>query len=450
MLSLVFLSLLLTQGLAQGTWELHLLDEALYPAARCLDGSMGGFYVSPGDDQVIMHLQGGGWCTSIEDCIARGALQRSRRAHVGALARAAGQPPHLHSVPPHPLPPAATYPVYAGEPSIGSSTQWGPGPCTPASHNTTPPCASDGGSGGLLSSNPAVNPLFHAATKVWFGYCSGDSFSGDAAPFPVNATYTLHFAGKRILEATLATLRARHGLAGASAVVLSGCSAGGQAAFFQADHVRGLVRAMNPAARFVAAPGAGFFLDVAPFQGPNTADAMYKWVYDTMNISSTVSAACVAAVAPADPSLCFMAPHLLPFIETDLFVANSLADAAQQGFVMNLGCAPAAGTCSAAQLAYLDHFHDEMVGALAPVLNSSRHGAWLVSCSVHMVEDVDGAWASIEVGGVTQRDAFAAWYSGGAGPQRVVDVPWTQGSGQHGGNPLCGKYGPVPSPPRLL
>lgn len=75
---------------------------------------------------------GGGWCSSNADCAAR----------------------------------AFDGPVYANEPSLGSSKLWGPGPCTPALANSTPPCVADGGSGGLLSSNATINPLLASATKV--------------------------------------------------------------------------------------------------------------------------------------------------------------------------------------------------------------------------------------------------------------------------------------------
>ena len=362
---------------------------------------------------------GGGWCTSIQNCFDR-----------------------------------ATKPVYAGEPSIGSSSAWGAGPCTPDTLSTTPPCTADGGSGGLLSLDPAINPL-SGATRVFLGYCDGGSFSGDVdAPVPYNATYNLFFRGKRILDASIATLQDSFGLASASAVVVSGCSAGGNAAFFQADYVASLVHARSPSTRVVTAPGAGFFLDVPSYAGVNNVEDQYAWVFNSMNVITSVKAACVAAVAPRDPSLCFIPPVMLPFIEVPIFVSNSLTDAAQQSWVMALPCNPASGNCNASELAYVDAFRVDMISALAPVLDSGgRHGAWLVSCSVHMVQDVDGAWANITVPDVDgnpllQRDAFANWfYQKPGAPVVAIDLPWTAGAGKFGGNAQCGNYGPVPSPP---
>jgi len=169
-----------------GTWTLHLLDPARFPLAQCLDGSYGGFYVSPGSGAMastfVLHHQGGGWCVSLDDCLAR-----------------------------------ATKPVYAGEPSIGSSTQWGEGPCRADTLSTTPPCSADGGSGGLLSLNASVNPDFHDATRVWFAYVMYHRTyhrpsthhhrpltlaSPNPAPFAARATLTPRSATAEVLAVT--------------------------------------------------------------------------------------------------------------------------------------------------------------------------------------------------------------------------------------------------------
>ena len=59
----------------QPVYTLKLLSSTKYPDARCLDGTMAGYYVGPtsGNNQSrwIIHLQGGGWCTSLDDCAAR-------------------------------------------------------------------------------------------------------------------------------------------------------------------------------------------------------------------------------------------------------------------------------------------------------------------------------------------------------------------------------------------
>lgn len=414
--SLAVAALLAAAAAQPREWKRYTLSD---PAALCLDGSPGSFFVLPGvgssSSSFVVHLQGGGWCVGLDDCRAR----------------------------------AFDGPVYANEPSLGSSSLWGPGPCTPALANNTPPCVADGGSGGLLSSNATINPTLHGATKVWIGYCSGDSFSGaQVNPVAVNATRSVFFRGDAILRATIAALVADHGMGAADAVLLKGCSAGGVAVYSQADMVRALVAAAAPQARFAALPGAGLFLDALSFRGVNIDESIFAWIFSAANLSATGSAACKAAFGK-DAWRCTFAANAIPFIASDLFVANSLADAASQSFIMDLPCDPASGRCSPAALAYLDAFGEQMIANLSTVLApGSRHGAFLLSCSVHMVENVDGAVDAIRVGGRTLNDVFAAWWTRDASsPHTAVDAVWTRGAGVGGGNPDCGNYGPLPSRP---
>jgi STAM-binding protein len=73
-------------------------------------------------------------------------------------------------------------------------------------------------------------------------YCDGNSFSGDRTQ-PLRVTGTdgltkqLYFRGVRILNAVLHTLAQRFGLRDATQVLLTGCSAGGLAAYLHADRV---------------------------------------------------------------------------------------------------------------------------------------------------------------------------------------------------------------------
>ena len=403
-----------------GGWHLNKLSLAAYPDARCLDGSPGAYYVFPGDASTfLLHIQGGGWCSSLADCANR-----------------------------------AKFPVYPGEPSIGSTAAWEDpegGPCTHSLEPGVPPCASDGGSGGIFSSNATINPLFHNATRVWLGYCSGDGFSGTRqGPQPVNATHAVYFGGSFILDAILRELLNKHGMSNARTVILKGCSAGGASTFAHADSVGALVRATIPGVRYAALPGAGFLLDLAPFNNQtNDFRAMTQWVYETVGANASCNSKCIATFErrmPGSGWLCFFAEHVLPFIDTPLFVANSVADAAQLAVIMKLGCAPAIGNCNASQLAYLDSFRDAMVERLQPVLSSDKHGAFLLDCVVHMVENVDGAWDAIPVGGRTMNTVFSNWWAGQPNA-KAVDSAWTNGTGKYGGNALCPMYGPVPSWP---
>jgi len=406
-------------------WKLFRLDLSLYPDALCLDGSQGAFYVLPGVGEgasdFVAHLNGGGWCVSLDDC--------RKRAFEG--------------------------PVYANQPSLGSSINWGNGTCTQEFANSTLPCVADGGSGGILSSNQTINPTFWQATKVWFGYCSGDSFAGALTePLPVNTTHSVYFRGDAIMKATLETLATNHGLASATSFILKGCSAGGVATYFQADAVKDIISRLAPNARFAALPGAGVFLEYPSYAstgvGPNLDDSVFKWIFYSANMSSTGNTACTSDLGPNFAWKCLYAVTLFKYIQTPLFIANSLTDAASQEFIMNLPCSLSDGTCNAQELAYVDAFSETMAANVSSILMApqSPHGAFLLTCSVHMIENVDGAVSLIHVKGRTLTEVFTSWWNKTPGEKYyAIDDLWTKGNGKHGGNVDCSFYGPVPSVP---
>jgi len=104
---------------------------------------------------------------------------------------------------------------------------------------------------------------------------------------------------------------------------------------------------------------------------------------------------------------------------------------------MELGCDPTitgVDACSSAQIAYLNNFRDQMLEKLAGLIYSEFGGAFLPECFIHVVQDVDGAWNGIRVGGQTQVETFTAWYNGVTTKEKVVfDGVW-------GSNPTCSLY----------
>lgn len=316
---------------------------------------------------------------------------------------------------------------------LGSSSSWGPGGnCSGAAGASSPVCFADGGANGMLANTADANPAMYAWTKVFINYCDGASYASDVdKPIAVGAA-NIYYRGAANLAGVYDELAASHGLRGAATVLVSGCSAGGLAVYLHVDALAEKVRAIAPAARVLGAPGAGFFLfEAAPFAGSGYL-ADIQWVVSAGNVTAHVNARCLAAFS-STPWRCFIAPDTLPFIETPLFISNSLSDAWQAGAVMGLGCSPThVGACSAEQIAYLSDFRRISLVALAPVTRAgSIHGAFLQGCFVHVVEDTAG-WTRVIVENQTQSDTFSAWLAGGAGGSTVVVgdfPPWS--------NPTC-------------
>ena len=375
------------------SWNLHLFPSS--SGARCLDGSPAGYYwregVGADASKVMVHLQGGGWVTSLEDA------------------------------------------AYRARTDLGSSLGWprsSPG-------GVVGPVRKDGGEAGMISPSTSVNPDLQGWCVMYVPYCDGGSFAGDvASPVAVGGGTHVHFRGLAILDAAIAALRER--LPRASEIILKGCSAGGLAVFLHADY---FAAAWDPAVtRVVAAPEAGLFLDTPGIDGAMHYQETFRWVFAAQNASGGVNAACRKhyAAQPGSPLWrCFHAQYTLPFIRTPLFISNSAVDSWSAWNIMGLRCNPGAqgAGCGERERAYLDSFQEEMLRVLAPALAPpSLHGAFIQSCFVHVVANVDASWAGTHVQGQTQAETFRAWYTGAGGggaATSAIDAP------RYGSNSEC-------------
>ena len=195
---------------SRSSWRLHKLTA---PGAVCLDGSPAVMYRhahsgSANASRWHIFLEGGGWCFSQADCIGRQlSLYGSSRGH------------------------------------------------TPTAHTPTTQCRGLFGAGGL----------FAGYRQAVLKYCDGASFAGTrgvaAGPsgsFQGRPLAPTH-AGAAVLDAAVQQLLAG-GLANATDVVVTGCSAGGLAALLAAERVRALVRAAGaPLRRFKVIAFSGLF-----------------------------------------------------------------------------------------------------------------------------------------------------------------------------------------------
>ncbi len=205
-------------GLADGNDAIalaqHAIDTAAFPDALCNDGSTAVFYYRPATDPAatnkwVIELMGGGGCHSADQCAKR----------------------------------------WCSVDTNFSKTQM--------TSTTSPP---DTNGNGILArasdqALPAPNPI-EAYNQILIKYCSSDTWRGTQRDLAVEAAhpvtgvpvaYRIHFLGRRILEATLDTLR-RDGapaltygatqlpdLDDATEVILAGASAGGGGTTFNLD-----------------------------------------------------------------------------------------------------------------------------------------------------------------------------------------------------------------------
>jgi hypothetical protein len=355
--------------------------------ALCLDGSFAGFYIAPGSSsQFVIYFEGGGWCYTPHDC------------------------------------------AYRANTSIGSSASW-------AAQMAAP---------GVMSSDPKINPMFHSFTRVFVPYCDGCSFTGDrAAPVLIEGR-PIYFRGARILQRILEELEFSHGLRSASDLLVSGCSAGGLSTFLHADRIAAFV----PNARRVGAlPDSGFFLNATDFAsnayeyGAQMADA---WTLH--NASAGTHQGCVASLHSA---ACIMAPYVLPFVKTPIFILNSFYDSWQMGNVVGVdspsfqNCAshgPAG--CNASELVAANRFQAQLVAQVMAGVKKTD-GYALESCWAHCQMWSNSMWSNFRIAGHTHsvRDAVEKWFSQLNRPKpsiqyRQVDCTVTK-QGSQKCNPVC-------------
>jgi hypothetical protein len=173
-------------------------------------------------------------------------------------------------------------------------------------------------------------------------------------------------------------------MSGATEVVLSGGSAGGLAVFFNLDHLATL---LPVGVRLTGFPDAGFFLDAPNIQGVSWYRQQFQGADPIWNVTGagTTNAACLAHYPSDEAWRCLMAPYILPFVRTPIFVMNSAYDAYQLSNILQDSCVPTpAAPCNDTQLqAYGVLFKATLTAALGASPAAKASGAFVDSCYVH-------------------------------------------------------------------
>lgn len=285
---------------------------------------------------------------------------------------------------------------------------------------------------GILSDDPAQNPLFHTWNKVWIPI-SGTSFTGDRSsdkPYPVR--------GKRIQEAVIRDLQKRYGMAAATEVILTGGSSGGLATYLTCDRVGGLVAATNASTRYTCLADAGFFLDHPDIKGQPSTSPQFRESFVAWNSSGGTNQACVEHYTKqGTPEKCIFAEYVFPFIKSDIFIMQNLYDSWQINNILKIGCSgynhPMTG-CTAAQMAALEAYGDTMRQRLGPAIADPKVGMFTPSCIAHCQsvynEHPAALWQWPQrwgIEGITPQQAFGAWYTRnktGADTKHIQHCAW--------------------------
>eukprot|EP00931_Biecheleriopsis_adriatica_P059201 TRINITY_DN35389_c0_g1_i1.p1 TRINITY_DN35389_c0_g1~~TRINITY_DN35389_c0_g1_i1.p1 ORF type:complete len:631 (-),score=137.02 TRINITY_DN35389_c0_g1_i1:64-1956(-) len=243
----------------------------------------------------------------------------------------------------------------------------------------------------LFCRDPSLNPAFFNWNVAKIRYCDGSSFADRAG----------HANFRAVLRSLL-----NAGLAGAEAVVVSGCSAGAVAA---ALHV-GAVRQAVPQASLVAGLlDSGTFPDWSRSEPSGTAGAPpAAWPMDAelrravaggdYLRAGALPASCLRSHSE-EPWRCLFLEHLLPFVEVPCFVLQSRFDSS---LIRSLE--PGQG---------IELVGDAIAWRLHAALNRSEadHALFLDSCFHHCRSwgEISGRLSSL-ASEQTQPEAFLMWW----------------------------------------
>lgn len=347
-----------------------MLDEARFPDARCLDGSMAGYYFRKGSvNKYLVFFQGGGWCydSNCGNPSVAGTIQDCK---------------------------------FRSRERLGSSRKWPSSSLWKA---------------GMLSSDAVENPVFHDWTLVYLPYCDGTSWSGNAE------VDGLHFKGKAILDATVQQLLSASGIQRAEQVVISGGSAGASAVFFHAD---ALAHSLQLAAgEVLALPDAGFFLDLKDKDGINCWPAQMRSLFDVANGYDSLHAGCLARY-PSEKWRCMFPQYYADLIATRTLSMMSLYDSSELSCTLRLNCSARGGKlprCAGAELQLFKAMRDDHIKAWAPLAAKLGSGVWSPSCITHTMSQwhfTDSEWEVPAGSGNTQAAVVARWLAKDGSRQR--------------------------------
>ncbi|KAI5001356.1 hypothetical protein ZWY2020_026006 [Hordeum vulgare] len=353
--------------------EVSLLAGAQEKGAVCLDGTPPGYHLQRGSGggsgSWLIHLEGGGWCSTLKDC-------SGRRMSV-----------------------------------LGSSNFMKP--LQFAGH-------------GIFDSDEIYNPDFYNWNKVYVRYCDGASFAGDAEGQAQDGT-TVYFRGLRIYEAITDELMQK-GLVNATQVLFTGCSAGGLATILHCDDFSARFPQQVSVKCFA---DAGFFLDVKDISGERSFWSLYNRVVQLQNVRQVLPKDCLANKEPTEcffPTEIIKSIRTPMFILNSAYdswqIQNVLLPSSSSPEKSWLSCKDNIGNCNSTQIKVLDEFRNTMINDLNIVEDKAGWGMFIDSCFTHCQTLFRISWnspTSPRLGNKNIAKVVGDWYFGRSQGVKEID-----------------------------
>ncbi|KAI3680002.1 hypothetical protein L2E82_50739 [Cichorium intybus] len=317
-----------------------IIEGAVAKGAVCLDGSPPAYQFDAGFgdglQNWLVHIQGGGWCNSVQDCLSR------------------------------------TYNRFGSSMKMMSSD-----------YNFT----------GIMSNKRELNPNFYNWNRVVMRYCDGSSFTGDVEA--VDPATNLHFRGARVFDVIVEELLSK-GMKFASNALLSGASAGGLASILHCDKFRTFFPANT---RVKCFSDAGYFAHVKDLSGGYKFEEYYNQVVTLHGSLKNLHPQCTSKMKPSlcfYPQ--FVMPYITTpifILQTtyDTFqVQNILAAPLADPRGLFTNCKQDINACSSAQIRRLRDFRSGFLRAFLNVRHGSSRGWFVNNCFTHGQSEPQAKW----------------------------------------------------------
>jgi hypothetical protein len=308
------------------------------PKAKCLDGTQAGYYAQPATNVTnrtkwVIFLRGGGACDTMSSCLSK----------------------------------------------ADGKNIWGTSKLLPESYAAS--------SWYLASDHCPINPDFCDWNHVVNPYCTQD-FNSGLVTEATNATWGLYFSGHLVFKAILDALdKPPHNLTDATDIILFGVSSGGVSVFLNLDYLA----QRYPSARVVGHAFGGFNMYATYFQGSRAMKGSFLTDFRESALPSTyalydsyVDESCKAAYEARgqSPAPCLLSNYSLPYIDSELFVAQALTDRAA---LTGHSRWDEKYIDKAEERVFMREWQDNMTVALTPLTdtNNNKTGLFAAACFTH-------------------------------------------------------------------
>ncbi|PKA59139.1 hypothetical protein AXF42_Ash001232 [Apostasia shenzhenica] len=339
--------------------DLTFVANAAQKGAVCLDGSPAAYYFTPGFgsgvNNWVVHMEGGGWCSSVEEC------QERKKNFRGSS-------------------------KYSEQISFS----------------------------GILGSSQQSNPDFYNWNKVKVRYCDGSSFTGDIEA--VDTEKQIFYRGARVWSAIIDELLAK-GMNKAQNALLSGCSAGGLASILHCDKFHDLlpatakVKCFSDAGFFIDAKDISgvdrikaFFEDVMVTHG------------SARNLPASCTATLPPSLCffPQYVVQTMRTPLFVLNAAYDAWqIKNILAPSSSDSGGAWRKCKLDIKACSSAQSQVIHGFRTEFLSAVAGLQRKPSSGMFIDSCHAHCQSGWQAVWldkGSTKIENTPIGEAVGDWF----------------------------------------